>query len=107
MSGPTMRSRILNGLAWKVISQVFGQLSRIAVAVILARLLTPHEYGLAAMVLVFSTLVLIFADLALGAALVQRRELSELDRSTVFWTSTGVGAAFMLAGIALSGPLAA
>jgi O-antigen/teichoic acid export membrane protein len=104
---PSMRSRILSGLAWKVISQVFGQLSRIAVAVILARLLTPHEYGLAAMVLVFSTLVLIFADLALGAALVQRRELSERDRSTVFWTSTGVGAAFMLAGIALSGPLAA
>jgi O-antigen/teichoic acid export membrane protein len=106
-TAPTMRSRILRGLAWKVISQVFGQLSRIAVAVILARLLTPHDYGLAAMVLVFSTLVLIFADLALGAALVQRRELSERDRSTVFWTSTGVGLAFMLAGIALSGPLAA
>lgn len=86
---------------------MFRQLSRIVVAVILARLLMPEDYGLAAMVLVFSTLVLIFSDLALGAALVQRSELSELDRSTVFWTSTGVGVVFMLIGLVLAGPLAA
>jgi O-antigen/teichoic acid export membrane protein len=103
----TMRSRILRGLAWKVFSSGFRQLSKIAVAVILARLLTPHDYGVAAMALVFSALVIIFADLALGAALVQRRELSERDRSTVFWTSTAIGLAFTLGGVVLSGPLAA
>jgi O-antigen/teichoic acid export membrane protein len=103
----SMQSRILRGLAWKAVSQGFRQLSRLAVAIILARLLTPHDYGLAAMVLVFSSLVLIFSDLALGAALVQRRELSELDRSTVFWTSTGIGVAFAAGGVALSGPIAA
>ncbi len=105
--GDTMRAKIASGLAWKVASQVFRQLSRVAVVVILARLLTPADYGLAAMVLVFSSLVLIFADLALGAALVQRQELSEADRSTVFWTSAAMGVAFMLLGIALSWPLAA
>jgi O-antigen/teichoic acid export membrane protein len=102
-----MRSRILRGLAWKAFSTGFRQLSRIAVAVILARLLTPHDYGVAAMALVFSSLVIIFSDLALGAALVQRRELSERDRSTVFWTSAAIGLAFALGGFALSGPLAA
>jgi O-antigen/teichoic acid export membrane protein len=103
----SMQGRIRSGLAWKVISQVFRQLSRVAVVVVLARLLTPAEYGLAAMVLVFSSLVLIFADLALGAALVQRRELSQADRSTVFWTSVAAGAVFMLLGIAASWPIAA
>jgi O-antigen/teichoic acid export membrane protein len=102
-----MRSRILSGLAWKVFSGGFRQIAQMAVAVILARLLTPHDYGLAAMVLVFSSLVIIFSDLALGAALVQRKELLERDRSTVFWTSTGVGALFMLVGIAMSWPVAA
>ena len=102
-----MRGRIASGLAWKVVSQVFRQLSRVAVVVVLARLLTPSDYGLAAMVLVFSSLILIFADLALGAALVQRRELSELDRSTVFWTSVLTGTAFTLLGVAASWPLAA
>ena len=103
----SMHNRIRSGLAWKVASQVFRQLSRVAVVVILARLLTPEEYGLAAMVLVFSALVLIFADLALGAALVQREELNEADRSTVFWTSAAMGTLFMLFGFAASWPIAA
>jgi O-antigen/teichoic acid export membrane protein len=59
------------------------------------------------MVLVFSSLVIIFSDLALGAALVQRKELHERDRSTVFWTSTAVGLVFMLLGVAASWPVAA
>jgi O-antigen/teichoic acid export membrane protein len=105
--GDSMRTKIASGLAWKVASQIFRQLSRVVVVVILARLLTPAEYGLAAMVLVFSSLVLIFTDLALGAALVQREELSERDRSTVFWTSVSAGVAFTLLGVALSWPLAA
>ena len=102
----TLRARVMHGLAWKAVSQVFRQLWRLAVAVILARLLAPHDYGVAAMVLVFSSLVIIFADVALGAALVQRRSLSELERSTVFWTSAFIGLVFTVVGVAVSGPLA-
>ena len=71
-AAPTFRSRVFNGLLWKVLSQAFSQLSGVVVAVILARLLLPHDYGLAAMVLVFAGLVTVFSDLALGAAIVQR-----------------------------------
>ena len=59
------------------------------VALLLARMLTPHDWGLAAMVLVFSGFVVVFTDNALGTALIQRRDLSEDDRSTVFWLSAG------------------
>ncbi len=103
---PSMRKRVMRGLAWKVISQLFQQSSRIVVVVILARLLSPDDYGLAAMVLVFSSLVIIFSDLALGAALIQRRQLTDRDRSTIFWTSAAAGVVFTLLGIALSWPLA-
>ena len=44
------------------------------VAIVIARLLTPDEYGLAALALVFASLVLVFSDLALGAALIQRKD---------------------------------
>ena len=104
---PSMRSRVMRGLAWKVVSQIFNQSWQTVVAIVLARLLLPQDYGLAAMVIVFAAVVPIFSDLALGAALVQRRELSESDRSTVFWTSVGVGAAFTVLGVALSWPIAA
>ena len=82
-SADQTRSRVLRGLSWKLASQVTYQVSRVVVAVILARLLAPHDYGIAGMVLVASSLVFIFSDLALGAALVQRDRLTEEDRSTV------------------------
>jgi O-antigen/teichoic acid export membrane protein len=97
---------VRKGLRWKLFSQVGVQVSRLAVGIVLARLLSPHDYGLAAMVLVASGLVLAFSDLALGAALVQRRDLSEHDRSTVFWTGVLTGLAFTVVGLALSGPVA-
>ena len=103
----SLRGRVLRGLAWKGGSSFARQLLRIGVTVVLARLLSPHDYGVAGMVIVFATLVEIFGDLALGAALVQRPELSDDDRSTAFWVSIGAGVVFTLLGVALAGPLAA
>ena len=101
-----MRSRVLRGLAWKAASTVVLQLSRSVVALILARLLTPEDWGLAAMVLVLAGLSVLFTDSALGTALIQRRTITEADRSTVFWTSLGIGALLAAGGIALSGLVA-
>jgi O-antigen/teichoic acid export membrane protein len=102
-----LRDRILRGLGWKVISQIVLLASKFVVAIVLARLLAPDDFGLAGMVLVFASLAYVFSDLALGAALVQRRVLSDADRSTVFWTSFAAGLAFTGLGVALSGPIAA
>jgi O-antigen/teichoic acid export membrane protein len=105
-SGP-MRGRVLGGLGWVGTSEVVMQVLRMATAVLLARLLAPDDYGLAALALVFASLVLVFSDLALGAAVVQRKILSEDDRCTAFWMSVGAGILFTLIGVALSGPVAA
>src|SRR3954454_24211175 len=91
-----IRGRVLRGVAWKGTSQLFLQVSRAAVAVTLTRLLAPHDFGLAAMVLVFSSLGLVLSDLALGAALVQRPLVTEAERATVFWTSIAAGMGFTL-----------
>jgi O-antigen/teichoic acid export membrane protein len=101
-----LRGIVMNGLLWKIISLVVKQGSRLIVGLILARLLTPDDYGLASLVLVFSSLIFIFSDLSLGAALVQRKSLTERDRSTVFWVSVAAGAACTLVGIAVSGLVA-
>ncbi|MEZ5098342.1 MAG: lipopolysaccharide biosynthesis protein [Thermoleophilia bacterium] len=106
VDGAELRSRVLRGLVWKVASQLVLQGARFAVVVILARLLTPTDYGLAGMVVVLSSLALIFSDLALGAALVQRRTLTQKDKSTVFWTGLGTGVVFAALGVGLAGPVA-
>ena len=105
--GHSLRGRVLRGLGWKVATQVVLQGSRAIVSVALARLLLPEEFGLAMMAVVVSTLALIFSDMALGAALIQRKELTQADRSTVFWLSVIVGTVFTTACALLAGPLAA
>jgi O-antigen/teichoic acid export membrane protein len=93
-------------LAWKSGSSLGRQLLRIGVTVVLARLLSPHDYGVAAMVLVFAALVEIFGDLALGAAIVQRDDLDDDDRTTAFWLSAVTGVFFTAVGLAVAYPLA-
>jgi O-antigen/teichoic acid export membrane protein len=104
---PDLRARVLRGVVWVGASQVGGQITRALVAVAVARLLTPEEYGLAALALVFASLVMVFSDMALGAALVQRKTLTDLDRSTAFWVTLGSGVVFTVLGILLAGPVAA
>jgi O-antigen/teichoic acid export membrane protein len=106
LPAPALRGRILRGFAWKAASEGALQLSKIIVAVTLARLLTPHDYGVAGMVIVFATIVPIFSDLALGAALIHRPTLTEADRSTVFWTNVATGILLTALCIGLAGPLA-
>ncbi len=99
-------TRIVTGTSWKLVSQVVGMVTRAAVTIVLAHLLTPFEFGIVGLALVFAALFMVFGDVGLGPALVQRRTLTEEDRSTVFWTSLGVGALLALAGVAAS-PLVA
>lgn len=97
---------IRTGVAWKAASQVTLQISRMVVALVLARLLAPEDWGLAAMVLVFAGFVVVFTDNSLGTALIQRRRLLPGDRSTVFWVNAGIGVTLMLLGFAAAAPLA-
>jgi O-antigen/teichoic acid export membrane protein len=100
-----LTGHVLRGVGWKFGSQLLQQGTQIVVGVLLARLLTPDDYGLAGMVLVFSALINVFSDLSLGSALVQKREITDLDCTTAFWTSTAGGLLFTLVGIALSWPM--
>lgn len=102
----TLRSRVLHGVAWKGASRLLVEGSKAAVGLILARLLTPDDFGLAAMAMVFVGIIPIFSGLALGAALVQRPTLDENDRSTAFWTGLALGVVLTIAGILLSPLLA-
>jgi O-antigen/teichoic acid export membrane protein len=101
-----LRDQVARGLGWKLVSQVSNQLTQSTVGIILARLLIPHDFGVAGMALVFSGFISILTDVSLGAAIIQRKLVTELDRSTVFWTTVAVGGLFAAGGVAVS-PLVA
>jgi O-antigen/teichoic acid export membrane protein len=95
----SMSSAVLTGFGWKVVTVVVSDVTRVAVAAVLARLLTRADYGVAGMAFVFSGFATLFSDLALGGALVQRQDITEEDRSTVFWGALAFS--FVVAGICI------
>jgi O-antigen/teichoic acid export membrane protein len=102
----SFRAPILRGLAWKTATRVLFEVSKLAVGIALARLLTPVEYGLAGMVLVLVVFEPVLAGVAVASVLVQRKEIDEDDRSTVFWTCVAVGFTASAIGVAASWPVA-
>ena len=102
-SSGSMTSRVLRGAGWAGFSQVAVQVTRMLVAIVVARLISPSDYGLAALAMVYAAFGLVFSDLALSAALIQRKHLTEDDRSTAFWVTTASGVVLMVVGFALSG----
>jgi O-antigen/teichoic acid export membrane protein len=105
-SPPGLRTRVAGGVRWKLVGQGSAQATSAAASIVLAHLLTPHDFGLAGMALVFAGIGAVFGGVALSAALIQRPVLQEEDRSTAFWTSAAAGTFFMFLGIGIS-PLVA
>jgi PST family polysaccharide transporter len=101
-----LKGAAARGVAWKVVAEVVNQVTRLVLLLVLTHLLVPSEFGIASIVLAFAMFVPVLADLGLGAALIQAPKLTELDTSTVFWTSLPVGTGFMLLGIGASFPMA-
>ncbi|WP_103027262.1 MOP flippase family protein [Salinibacter altiplanensis] len=100
------REKTISGISWSVVGQVGNQVVTFVLGVILARLLSPREFGLVGMVMIFTGFAGLFSDLGLGAALVQKQDVEERHLSSVFWLNVGVGG-LLAAGFAAGAPLVA
>ena len=90
----TLASRTLRGTAWAYGSYAGGQAVVLVSTAILARLLSPGEFGLVALAIVFITLLDTVADLGLSPALVISTEAQLRERAnTVFGVTVGLGVA--------------
>jgi PST family polysaccharide transporter len=83
--------RIVRGVAWVSAAKIVAQIIGTGVSIVLARLLVPSDFGLVAMISVFTGFVTVFGELGLGAALVQRNELDDEQLSSVFWINVITG----------------
>ena len=79
------------GVNWKLGGQVFVQGIRLATVVILARLLTPDDYGVAAIAITLAAFAPTLADMGMGSALVQTEEAPQRVQSTTFWAALAFG----------------
>jgi O-antigen/teichoic acid export membrane protein len=106
-AGASIGTRTLRGTAWAYGSYIGGQALVLVSTAILARLLSPSEFGVVALALVFMTLLDTVSDLGLSPALVISKAEELRERAdTVFAFTVGLGA-LLSAGTAALAPLAA
>lgn len=84
------QSKVFNGVIWASI-QRFGTLAITFVSnMVLARLLTPDDFGTIGMLLFFIALAQTFIDSGFGSALIQKKDVTETDINTVFYINMGM-----------------
>lgn len=72
-----LRAKALSGFRWTAGARLTSQLITWSITLLVIRILAPADYGLLAMATVFVSLLTMFSELGLGAAVVQRAELDE------------------------------
>lgn len=90
------KSKIFSGLIWKFGERITAQLISLLVSIILARLLSPDEYGAVAIVMIFITLANVFVSSGFGNALIQKKDADNLDFSSVFYINIAIGIALYI-----------
>jgi O-antigen/teichoic acid export membrane protein len=91
----SFKQSVSSAVSWSFAGQVIAQTLQTAISVVLARVLSPREFGLVGMVTVFTGFSVMVASMGFGAALIQIPKLEDRHLNTIFWIN-------LIAGTALS-----
>lgn len=89
MAQNSLKAKTLSSLFWKFFERGGRAVVELIVQIILARLLSPDDFGALAIMLVFVNIGNVLVQSGLNTALIQARSISEEDSSTVFWLCFG------------------
>ncbi|MEO1299216.1 MAG: lipopolysaccharide biosynthesis protein [Cyanobacteria bacterium J06636_16] len=98
-----LKGRSVRGGIFTLVSQVGRFLLQILSTTLLARILSPQDYGLVGMTTVITGFIQIFKDIGLAHATIQRPEINHKQVSTLFWVNFAVGIGLALITV-LAGP---
>lgn len=85
-------NKLVSGLGWKLLERFGVQGVSFVVSLVLSRLLDPAHYGTLSMMTIFTYLAQVFIQNGFNTALVQKKDATEEDYSSVFWVTMGITA---------------
>lgn len=86
----------VSGVKWSFAETILAQFLRLAIGIVLARLLTPADYGLISIAVIFFTISDVFITSGLGQAFIQKKDADETDAHTIFSSNFLVSVLFYL-----------
>ena len=85
MQDQGIKSNVISGFFWKAMESGGDQLITFLISVVLARLLGPEKYGTMSIMLIFITIANVIIQNGFQTALIQKKEITDEDLSSVFW----------------------
>jgi len=82
-----LTDKVARGVFWVLLEKFGIQIVHFVVALVLARLLTPDDYGTVALLAVFIEIANVVVDCGFGKALVQKKKATQTDYNTAFYLS--------------------
>jgi O-antigen/teichoic acid export membrane protein len=87
-----LKQKAASGMVWTAVQKYSTMGIQFISGIVLARLLTPYDYGCIGMLAIFMTLAEVFIDGGFGSALIQKKRPTQEDYSTIFWWNLGMAA---------------
>lgn len=103
MAEESLKSKAVKGVAWSMIGSYANKLIQFIISLVLARLLTPADYGLIGMLGFFMGLASTIIDSGFSNALIQHKDRTDKDLCTVFYINFGLSL-LMYTILAISAP---
>lgn len=97
MEQDNLKQKVVKGTVWALFERFSNQIIMFVVGIVLARLLTPTDYGTVALLSLFLALASVLADSGFGLALIQKKDVTELDFNSVFYCSLAVSGTLYIA----------
>lgn len=85
-----LKQKAVSGMIWTALQKYATMLIQFVSGIILARLLTPYDYGCIGMLMIFMVLAEAFVDGGFGSALIQKKRPTQEDYSTIFFWNLGL-----------------
>lgn len=104
MTEKSLKYKAASGMIWVALQKYSTMFIQFISGIILARLLTPHDYGCIGMLSIFLVLAESFIEGGFDSALIQKKNPTQIDYSTIFFWSLGM-AAFMYLLLFISAPI--
>ena len=102
----SLRQKTLNGAKWSAMATVVIIGLGLAQMTVLARLFDGHQFGLLTVSLVIIALADTLSDFGIANSIIQRKEISQLELTTLYWLNVGLGIVVFVAVFLLSDTIA-
>ena len=91
MSTQSLKNKAVKGVGWSFIDNIANSGITFLIGLVLARLLTPKEYGIMAMITIFIAISNSIIDSGFSSALIRKTDIKRVDYNTVFFFNLIIG----------------